>query len=208
MSDDVGSRSVSADPRAQVLIRDGRTLFAQGDVDRARQCFAAALAIAPDDASARAGLDRCRRLLAEGLAGGASPASMPIEGRGTVEIRGPIDLRPELSLGDPLGDADDGPEATVVDPHGQRLIDAALARARDADGASPRGGAARPAPRTDGDDDDDQTRVEDDPADLADDDVGAAPALTAALAGGAPGDPYREAPARGPFLGRRPPRRP
>lgn len=205
MSDDVGPLSVSLDPRAQALIRDGRTLFAQGDVERARQCFAAAVAIEPDDAAARAGLDRCRRLLAEGLQRAEPSRSMPIEGRSTVEIRGPIDLRPEL----PLGDADDGHEATVVDPPAQRLIDAELARARDAGGASPRADAARAAP--DGDNDgaddgdagpDDQTRVEHDPVELAGHDVGAAPVSRSGLAGaGAPGDGYGEEQARGPFGG-------
>ena len=45
------------------LVRDGQEKFASGEVEQARTAFARALKLKPDDAGAKAGLDRCERLL-------------------------------------------------------------------------------------------------------------------------------------------------
>jgi len=102
------------------LVRDGQAKFASGEVEEARTAFSKALKLKPDDAGAKAGLERCDRLLAE---------------RGNPP--------PELALTPPwpsdgprsedFPDSGDNPEATIVDPN--YLMDIGVVRGPDA-GAS------------------------------------------------------------------------
>jgi biotin carboxyl carrier protein len=149
--------------QAMALVRDGRTYFAQGDVERARQCFAAAVEMAPHDQVARSGLERCERLLSESASGSDPADSRPPSGRrgalsrpdpgdGEVEGYGEGDTRADIEV-------DIEPEATVVDPLATRRIEAELARVRAARAAAP---DARD-PDGDAGDDDDGTDAWDDP---------------------------------------------
>lgn len=81
------------------LVRDGQAKFASGDVEEARSAFARALKLKPDDAGARAGLERCERLLKEQAGPPADPGVTP----------------PWPS--DDFPDSGENPEATIVDPN-------------------------------------------------------------------------------------------
>ena len=84
------------------LVRDGQAKFASGEVDEARTAFAKALKIKPDDAGAKAGLERCERLLAERESPPAEPAHTP---------------PPWATGSDDFPDSGEAPEATIVDPN-------------------------------------------------------------------------------------------
>ena len=109
--------SVTREPpgeQATALVRDGRTYFAQGDFERARACYAAAVEIAPDDMTARAGLARCERLLAE--------SREPLDDGGAVDEYG-FDAGPKGGA-----TMDLGPEATIVDALGALRLETELER--------------------------------------------------------------------------------
>jgi Tetratricopeptide repeat len=106
--------------QATALVRDGRTYFAQGDFERARACYAAAVEIAPDDMTARAGLARCERLLAESLA--------PLDDAGVADEYG-------FDAGAQGGATD--PDATIVDSHGALRLAAELERPTDPPAIAP-----------------------------------------------------------------------
>jgi len=130
--------------QALALVRDGRTHFAQGDVERARACFAAAVEIAPGDPIARAGLARCDRLLAESMGGpdegGVGGAAD--DGAGAGDGGGEGDT---MAMGIPPIDAAN--EATVVDAMAGHRAELERAResARAARGGRTTGGPARAA---------------------------------------------------------------
>lgn len=86
------------------LVRDGQARFASGDVEEARNAFAKALELKPDDASAKAGLERCERLLSERENPQAEPASTPPWPEDGVRS-------------DDFPDSGENPEATIVDPN-------------------------------------------------------------------------------------------
>ncbi len=83
------------------LVRDGQAKFASGEVDEARTVFARALKLKPDDAGAKAGLERCERLLAERESPPVVPSRTP----------------PWPSGSDDFPDSGEAPEATIVDPN-------------------------------------------------------------------------------------------
>jgi biotin carboxyl carrier protein len=87
---------------ALALVQDGQAKFASGEVDEARTSFAKALKIKPDDAGAKAGLERCERLLAERESPPAEPAHTP---------------PPWATGSDDFPDSGEAPEATIVDPN-------------------------------------------------------------------------------------------
>jgi hypothetical protein len=160
--------------QALALVRDGRSFFAQGDVERARACFAAAVEIAPHDPSARSGLERCERLLAEGVRGsdpaGARPPPAHAEAGDSPDLddggSGPgvgEEATEAVALGsgsgrddgpDQVGDDGDDvdvdiePEATVVDPMAARRVEAELERAREEARAAGRDGDAAAGARS------------------------------------------------------------
>jgi biotin carboxyl carrier protein len=121
--------------QALALVRDGRTYFAQGDVERARACFAAAVEIAPTDQIARAGLARCERLLAESTRGPDDTGGPDAGAGGALEGGGEGDTQAMA-----IPPTDVAGEATVVDAlAGHR---AELERARE-NARSGRGRAGR-----------------------------------------------------------------
>jgi biotin carboxyl carrier protein len=82
------------------LVRDGQAKFASGEVEAARSAFAEALKLKPDDAGAKAGLERCERLLKER---DKSPPPEPV--------------MPPAWPSDDFPDSGENPEATIVDPN-------------------------------------------------------------------------------------------
>ena len=104
------------------LVRDGQEKFASGEVEQARTAFARALKLKPDDAGAKAGLDRCERLLKER---DSPPAVEP----------GNTPPWPNDGLrADDFPDSGDNPEATIVDPN--YLVGMGVARGPDAGSSS------------------------------------------------------------------------
>ena len=122
--------------RAEGLVREGRALFAVGDLARARECFDRALALVPDDRAAHAGRDRCDRLMAEaGSGAGVTPDDEETpevtdtpgaEAEAEPDTDGPDSEQtaraPKRAAGrgaallDDFPDADQQQEETVVDP--------------------------------------------------------------------------------------------
>jgi biotin carboxyl carrier protein len=87
------------------LVRDGQAKFASGEVEEARTAFARALKLRPDDAGAKAGLERCERLLSEQKSASAEAVATtppwPSDG----------------PRSDDFPDSGENPEATIVDPN-------------------------------------------------------------------------------------------
>lgn len=86
------------------LVRDGQAKFASGEVEQARNAFAKALKLKPDDAGAKAGLERCERLLAE-------RDKPPPEAESDPSWSG------DVARNDDFPDSGENPEATIVDPN-------------------------------------------------------------------------------------------
>ena len=119
--------------QAMALVRDGRTAFAQGDVERARACFAAAVEIAPGDAVARAGLARCDRLMAESL-GAADEQENPtgqVAGDDGITVAEEHDESHSDRQAQLAGLMEMEREQTVVDAQAAQRVEAELARARE-----------------------------------------------------------------------------
>lgn len=128
--------------RAEALVREGRALFAVGDLAKARTCFDRAAALVPDHQAARSGRDRCDRLMAEGPSSDPEDTSDSDE---TPEVAeeggGPAGRR--AALLDDFPDADQQQEETVVDPMAALEVEEEIERER----ARQRKERAQEAPR-------------------------------------------------------------
>src|SRR5690606_2753917 len=99
---------------SDLLVRDGRAFFAAGEVARARDSFAAALALTPDDPAAQTGLEHCDRLLS--APSGGDDEFGPPEAT-VVDPRYALELQRELSA-EGAGDGDDSEDGGGAGPGG------------------------------------------------------------------------------------------